>query len=212
MLNEVLLLNKGHEKAAKIILDRVMPEYKRKYMISISGEVETGKSEVAHMLGRMLKEKNIKVKMLYMDSYYKIPPLERTQWRKEHGIESVGYDEYDWETINSNVDAFLKEKKATMPCVDLFTGQIDQLITDFKDIDLLILAGLYAVKVEKVNLKVFIENTYKDTLTIQKESGKEQIDDFRMKILEQEHKVVQSLKNSADFFLDFDPSSEYYYF
>ncbi len=212
MLNEVLLLNKGHEKAAKIILDRVMPEYKRKYMISISGEVETGKSEVAHMLGRMLKEKNIKVKMLYMDSYYKIPPLERTQWRKEHGIESVGYDEYDWETINSNVDAFLMEKKATMPCVDLFTGQIDQLITDFKDIDLLILAGLYAVKVEKVNLKVFIENTYKDTLTIQKESGKEQIDDFRMKILEQEHKVVQSLKNSADFFLDFDPSSEYYYF
>ena len=71
---------------------------------------------------------------------------------------------------------------------------------------------MYAVKVEKVNLKVFIENTYKDTLTIQKESGKEQIDDFRMKILEQEHKVVQSLKNSADFFLDFDPSSEYYYF
>ena len=147
-----------------------------------------------------------------MDSYYKIPPLERTQWRKEHGIESVGYDEYDWDTINSNVNAFLKEKKATMPCVDLFTGQIDQLVTDFKDIDLLILAGLYAVKVDKVNLKVFIENTYKDTLSIQKESGKEQIDDFRMKILEQEHKVVQSLKHSADFFLDFDPSSEYYYF
>lgn len=212
MLNEVLLLNKGHEKAAKIILDRVMPEYKRKYIISISGEVETGKSEVAHMLGRMLKEKNIKVKMLYMDSYYKIPPNERTQWRKEHGIESVGYEEYDWDTINNNVDAFLKEKKATMPCVDLFTGQIDHLITDFKDIDLLILAGLYAVKVEKVDLKVFIENTYKETLTIQKTSGKEQLDDFRMKVLEQEHKVVQSLKNSADFFLDFDPSSEYYYF
>jgi len=212
MLNEVLLLNKGHEKAAKIILDRVMPEYKRKYIISISGEVETGKSEVAHMLGRLLKEKNIKVKMLYMDSYYKIPPNERTQWRKEHGIESVGYEEYDWDTINNNVDAFLKEKKATMPCVDLFTGQIDHLITDFKDIDLLILAGLYAVKVEKVNLKVFIENTYKETLTIQKTSGKEQLDDFRMKVLEQEHKVVQSLKNSADFFLDFDPSSEYYYF
>lgn len=212
MLNEVLLLNKGHEKAAQIILDRVMPEYKRKYIISISGEVETGKSEVAHMLGRLFKDKNIKVKMLFMDSYYKIPPNERTQWRKEHGIESVGYEEYDWDTINSNVDSFLKEKKATMPCVDLFTGQIDQLITDFKDIDLLILAGLYAVKVEKVNLKVFIENTYKDTLTIQKTSGKEQLDDFRMKVLEQEHKVVQSLKNLADFFLDFDPSIDYSYF
>lgn len=208
MLNEILLLNKAHEKAAKTILDRVLPEYQRKYIIAISGEVETGKSEVAHMLGKLLKKENIKVKMMYLDSYYKVAPAERTTWRKEHGIEKIGPEEYDWRKINENVNAFLADKKTAMPCVDLFTGQIDQLTTDLGEIDLLIIAGLYSMKIENADLKVFIENNYKDTMSIQRETGKEELDEFRMKVLEQEHKVVQSLKPLATFFLDFDTNIE----
>lgn len=212
MLNEILMLNKAHEKAAKTILDRVLPEYKRKYIIAISGEVETGKSEVAHMLGKLLRKENIKVKMMYLDSYYKVPPSERTAWRKEHGIEMIGPEEYDWKKINENINAFLSDKKTSMPCVDLFTGQIDQLTTDMSEIDLLIIAGLYSMKVENANLKVFIENNYKDTMSIQRETGKEELDEFRMKVLEQEHKVVQSLKPMATFFLDFDTNIENLHF
>lgn len=211
MLNEVLLLNKGHEKAAQRIMERILPEYHRKYIIAISGEVETGKCEVAHMLGRLLKKESIKAKMLYMDSYYLIPPLERTKWRKEHGIESIGFEEIDWKTINDNIDAFLNDKTATMPCADLFTGQIDKLITDFSDIDLLIVAGLYAMKVEQADLRVFIEMTYKETIPEQIASGKEELDEFRMKVLEQEHKVVQSLKHLSDFYLDFDTGNEIFH-
>ncbi|HLO92163.1 MAG: uridine kinase [Chloroflexota bacterium] len=211
MLNEVLLLNKGHEQAAQRILDRILPEYKRKYIIAISGEVETGKCEVAHMLGRLLKKTSIKAKMLYLDSYYKIPPLERTAWRKAHGIESIGYQELDWLTINNNIEAFLNDQTATMPCVDLFTGQVDKLITDFKDIDLLIVAGLYAMQIDKADLRVFIEMTYKETMPEQILSGKEELDEYRMKVLEQEHKVVQSLKSKTDFYLDFDTSLEIFH-
>lgn len=211
MLNEVLLLTKGHEKAAQTILDRIMPEYKRKYIIAISGEVETGKSEVAHMLGKLLKKESIKAKMLYMDSYYKVSPQERTQWRKDNGIDKVGYEEIDWKTLNKNISAFINDQKATMPCADLFTGQIDELITDFKDIDLLIVAGLYSMKVEQANLRVFIEMTYKETIPEQIASGKEELDEYRMKVLEQEHKVVQSLKHLADYYLDFDTGRETYH-
>lgn len=204
MLNDILLLTKGHEVAARRILERILPEYQRKYIISISGEVDTGKAEVAHMLGKLLKKENIRVKMMYLDSYYKIPPLERHKWREENGLECVGPMEYDWEKINQNIDNFLKDQRATMPCVDLFTGQIDQLITDFKDIDVLVVAGLYAMKVEQANLKVFIEMTYKETINEQIASGKEELTDFRMKVLEQEHKAVMSLKRTADYYLDFD--------
>jgi uridine kinase len=211
MLNEVLLLTKGHEKAAQTILDRIMPEYKRKYIIAISGEVETGKSEVAHMLGKLLKKESIKAKMLYMDSYYKVSPQERTQWRKDNGIEKVGYEEIDWNTLDKNINAFINDQKATMPCADLFTGQIDELITNFKDIDLLIVAGLYSMKVEQANLRVFIEMTYKETISEQIASGKEELDEYRMKVLEQEHKVVQSLKHLADYYLDFDTGRETYH-
>lgn len=208
MINEILFLNRAHEKAARMVLDRVLPEFKKKYIISLSGEVETGKAEIAYVLGRMLKAENIKVKMLYLDSYYKIAPTERTTWRKENGIDKIGADEYDWKAINESIEAFKKGKKATLPLVDLFTGQIDQLTTDFKDIDLLIVAGLYAMKVDQADLKVFIENNYKDTMPVQKLSGKEELDDFRMQVLIQEHRVVQSLKKLADFYIDFDTNLE----
>ncbi len=212
MLNEVLLLNKGHEKAALTILDRILQEPKPKYILTISGEVETGKSEVAHILGRLLKQKGFKPKLMYLDSYYKIPPSERKAWRLKNGIENVGYSEYDWDKINENIEAFLHDKKALMPCVDLFTGQIDQLTTDFKGIDFLIIAGLYSMKVETADLKVFIELTYKETIPEQKASGKEELNDYRMQVLEQEHKVVQSLKNLANYFIDYDNNPEAFHY
>lgn len=212
MLNNILLLNKKHENAARIILERVLAERTPKYIITISGEVETGKSEVAHMLGRLLKKEGIMVKLLHMDNYYKIPPLERTEWRKKHGIDKVGYDEYNWEEVERTLKGFKEGKLTTVPCVDLFTGQIDQLTTNFKDIDVLIIEGLYSIKIEESNLKVFIEQTYRDTMEEQKATGKEELDDFRMQILEREHQVVQSLKPMADFYLDFDTSSEIFHY
>ncbi|HOP13304.1 hypothetical protein [Lentimicrobium sp.] len=212
MLNDILQLNKKHEFAARTILEKVMAEKSGKYIITISGEVETGKCEVAHMLGKLLKREGVRVKLLHMDNYYKIPPLERTEWRKRHGLESVGYDEYDWEVVSRTLAGFKENKLTTLPCVDLFTGQIDQLTTNFAGIEVLIIEGLYSVKIEEANLKVFIEQTYRDTIEEQKMSGKEELDEFRMQILEREHQVVQSLKPLADFYLDFDTASEIYHY
>lgn len=211
MLNDILLLHKSHEKAAHTILERAKHEYSPKYIISISGEVESGKAEIAHMLGRLLKKEGISVKLLHMDNYYKIPPRERTQWRKEHGIESVGYNEYDWQVIEDNIKAFKESKEATMPCVDLFTGEIDKLTTNFNNINILIIEGLYSIKIEEANLKVFIELTYKETMSEQIASGKEELDEFRMQVLEQEHRVVQSLKPLAQFYIDFDSGREIFH-
>ncbi|GAP44334.1 uridine kinase [Lentimicrobium saccharophilum] len=212
MLNDILQLNKKHEFAARTILEKVMAEKTDKYIITISGEVETGKCEVAHMLGKLLKKEGIRVKLLHMDNYYKIPPLERTEWRKRHGLESVGYDEYDWDVVNRTLAGFKEGKLTTLPCVDLFTGQIDQLTTNFAGIEVLIIEGLYSVKIEEANLKVFIEQTYRDTIEEQIASGKEELDEFRMQILEREHQVVQSLKPLADFYLDFDTASEIFHY
>ena len=208
MLNDILVLNKKHENAAKTIYERIKDELTDKYIISISGEVETGKAEVAHMLGKLFRKEGIRVKLLHMDNYYRVAPLDRTAWRKRHSIESIGYDEYDWEVINRNLKGFKDGKLTTIPCVDLFTGQIDQLTTNFESIQVLIVDGLYSVKIEEANLKVFIESTYHKTLEEQKLSEKEEMDEFRMLVLEREHTVVQSLKTLADFYLDFETANE----
>jgi|APDOM4702015159_1054818.scaffolds.fasta_scaffold04498_1 uridine kinase len=211
MLNDVVTIEKKHTNAANTLYDRVIRDRKTKFIVTISGEVGTGKCEIAHELGRKLIEQGISVKLLHMDNYYHIPPLERLEWRKKQGLEKIGYDEYDWDKINKIIDDFRMNKKSVIPVVDLFTQKVDQLHTDFKDIEILIIEGLYSIRINQSDLRVFIELTYEDTWDEQKLTHKEVLDDFRMEVLAHEHKAVQSLKGLADFYIDFDTANEIFH-
>lgn len=199
MLGDVLLITEKHQKAGDIIIEKILTERKPKMIIGISGESGSGKSELAHVIAKGLRKHGIMAKPIHIDNYYRILPLERTEWRKKNGIENVvGYGEYDWDTIYHNIDDFKKDRKSVMPCVDLVTEQVDQLTTDFKGIDMLVIDGLYAIKTDGVDLRVFLELTYHETKKAQVVRGKEPQNDYRMAVLEQEHKMVQALKPTAD--------------
>ena len=211
MLNDVITIEKKHTNAALTLFDRVLRERKPKYIVTISGEVGTGKCEIAHELGRLLIEKGIRVKLLHMDNYYFISPLERHEWRIKNGLDKIGYDEYDWNYVNENIDDFRMDRKSIVPVVDLFTQKVDKLHTDFKGIEVLIIEGLYSIKINQSDLRVFIELTYEDTWEEQAFTHKEILDDFRLDVLKHEHKAVQSLKPLADFYIDFDTAGEIFH-
>lgn len=211
MLNDVVIIEKKHTNAAKTLFERVMRDIKPKFIVSISGEVGTGKCEIAHELGRMLIETGLRVKLLHLDNYYLVPPSERNEWREKNGLENIGYYEYDWDLVNNNIDDFRMNKKSVLPVVDLFTQQVDRLHTDFKNMDVLIIAGLYSIKINQSDLRVFIELTFEDTWDEQLLTHKEKLDDFRVEVLKQEHKAVQSLKPLADFYIDFDSANEIFH-
>jgi len=199
MLGDVLLIEDKHRNAGEAIIQKILERKKDKFMIAISGESGSGKSELAHVIAKGLRKHGIMAKPIHIDNYYLIHPLERTEWRKKNGIESVvGYGEYDWDTIYRNIDDFKNNRKSTMPCVDLVTEQIDQLTTDFKGIDMLVIDGLYAIKTGGVDLRVFLELTYHETKKAQVVRGKEPQNEYRMAVLEQEHRMVQALKPTAD--------------
>jgi uridine kinase len=205
MLGDVLLITDKHREAGEIIIEHILKNKKEKMMIGISGESGSGKSELAHVIAKGLRKHGIFAKPIHIDNYYKVLPLERTEWRKKHGIEkAVGYSEYDWDTIYRNIDDFRHGRKTTMPCVDLVTEQVDQLTTDFKDVDMLIIDGLYSIKTEGIDLRIFIELTYHETKKAQVVRGKEPQNDYRMAVLEQEHRMVQALKPTADIFITMD--------
>jgi uridine kinase len=124
----------------------------------------------------------------------------------ENGLDSIGYDEYNWDKLNQNITDFKRNRKSQMPCVDLISGNVEELNTDFKNIDMLIINGLYSLKVEDADLKVMIEQTYDETRDAQVYSQKEAMDSYRLKVLQREHEVVQSLKSKAEFYIDFDNS------
>ncbi len=199
MLGDVLLITEKHEKAAKKIFEIILKEKKDKYIVAISGESGSGKTELAHVLAKLLRKEGIMAKPIHIDNYYKIHPLKRTEWRKKHGIQNaVGLNEYDWDNIYKNIDDFKNSRNSTMPCIDLITEQVDSLTTDFAGIDMLIIDGLYAINVEGVDLRIFIELTYHETKKAQVVRGKEPQNEYRMQVLEREHQVVQSLKQRAD--------------
>jgi uridine kinase len=199
MLGDVLLIQEKHHRAGAVIIDEILKNRKEKFMVAISGESGSGKTELAHVVARGLRQHGIFAKPLHIDNYYKVLPLERKQWRIDNVIEnSVGYNEYDWETIYHNIKAFKSGESASMPCVDLVTEQVDTLITDFSSVDMLIIDGLYAIKTDNVDLRVFIDLTYHETKKAQTDRGKEPQNEYRWAVLEQEHKMVQKLRTSAD--------------
>jgi len=199
MLGDVLLIENKHRNAGEVIIRKILERKKDKFMIAISGESGSGKSELAHVIAKGLRKHGIMAKPIHIDNYYRIHPLERTEWRKNNGIEKVvGYEEYDWDTIRRNIDDFKHNRKSTMPCVDLVTEQVDQLTTDFNGIDMLVIDGLYGIKTDDVDLRIFLELTYHETKKAQVVRGKEPQNEYRMAVLEQEHKMVQALKPRAD--------------
>ncbi len=205
MLGDVLLITEKHQKAGEIILQRILAQRKPKMIIAISGESGSGKSELAHVIAKSLRKQGIMAKPLHIDNYYRIHPLERTEWRKSHGIQNVvGPDEYDWDTFLRNIGEFKAGSFSTGPCVDLVTEQIDQLTTDYSGIEMLIIDGLYAIKTPDVDLRVFIELTYHETKKAQLVRGKEPSNEYRMQVLEKEHQEVQALKPLADLLVSMD--------
>ncbi len=207
MLGDILIIREMHIAAAEVIAKRVILERDKlskdyKYIIGISGESGAGKSEVSHSLAKRLKEEHIRVKILHADDYYKVPPLLRTEWRRVQGIETVGLHEYDWNLIHRNIQDFKEDRESMMPCIDIIPEQVDKLITDFKKIDLLVVDGLYALKADGLDLRVFIDLDYHETKISQIQRGKENLNDFRMAVLEKEHQNVRSLKALADLIID----------
>ncbi|HDP54840.1 MAG TPA: uridine kinase, partial [Bacteroidetes bacterium] len=195
-----------HKAAAKGILSYVVADRDKKleadpyykYIVAISGESGAGKSELSHSLALLLKSQNIRVKVIHADNYYKIPPLLRKEWRLNKGLNVIGPNEYDWSLLQKNIAEFKEDMIARIPCIDIIPDQVDELTTDFQKINVLIIDGLYAIKAKSVDLKVFIELTYLETKMMQLMRGKEDVDEYRISILEREHMGVMSLKPLAN--------------
>ncbi len=205
MLEDVLLITDKHREAAADIVEEILKRRTAKFIVAISGESGSGKSELTHVVAKELFKLGIKVKPVHIDNFYNSHPLERAEYRKKHGVNNiVGPGEYRWDVINKTISDFKNDRKSTMPCVDLVTQNIDELTTDFKGVEVLLMDGLYAINAEGVNLGIFIELTYHETKIAQAKRGKERTDDFRLSVLEAEHKAALSIKHKAGLFVNMD--------
>jgi len=205
MLEDVLLITDKHRQAAADIVEEILKRRTEKYIVAISGESGSGKSELTHVIAKELFNKGIKIKPIHIDNFYNTHPLERAEYRSTHGIEkTVGLGEYLWDEIDVVISDFKNNRKSTMPCVDLVTQDVDRLTTNFDGVEVLVIDGLYAINTKGVDLAVFIELTYHETKKAQAGRGKEKTDKTRFRVLEAEHKAALSIKPKADLLINMD--------
>lgn len=207
MLGDILLIQDKHKIAGEAIIEQILKLNKKRLIVAISGESGSGKTELAHVIAKGMRKHGIFAKPIHTDNFYNTHPLERREWRSKEGIENVvGFNEYKWNEINQVIDDFKNSRTSEMPCVDLVTEQVDRLITNFGEVDMLIVDGLYAIKTEGIDLRIFIDLTYLETKEkhTKDSRGKEVMDEVRWATLAQEHKMVSSLKPLADIIITKD--------
>ncbi|ABB22942.1 uridine kinase [Pelodictyon luteolum DSM 273] len=172
--------------------------------MAISGESGSGKSELSHALAQDLKKAGEQPKILHTDNYYRVAPSERLALRIADNFKHVGVGEYDWDLLKSNIGDFRSGRMSLMPCIDIVSGQLDRLITDFSKVDVLVVDGLYALGIKDADLCVYIDLTWRETRKNQALRGKESDDLYRLRVLEKEHEDVLAFRYRADLIIDHD--------
>lgn len=201
MVGDVLIVRPVHDTIAREIFKILKNDGDlKKIVVSIAGESGTGKSEIAHELRILLKREGFKVKIFHLDNYYDTDPEKRNEIRIKRGIESVGDEEIQWHSLEGDINAFRRGKKARIPFIDLYTNQKDILTTHFEHIDILIIEGLYATRA-MADFRFFIDLTYHQTKLQREQRKKEVQNEFRFQVLEQEHKSVQSHRKLAHYLI-----------
>jgi uridine kinase len=205
MQNDVFHIKENHIQAAEIVMEELENKITgKRFIVAIAGELSSGKSTLAYLVARMLKKKGVRSKIMDLSDYYKVPPLERRADREKNGLDTIGMEEYDWVKIQAVRESFRNGDVAFLPSVDMLTDEVDFIKTDFKNVQVLFISGLFAFHCSDVDYKIFMELTFREAYESQEYLGKEVDDSFRKKVLEKEHEVVQQQKNDADIYIDFN--------
>ena len=181
-----LLFRDDQKPLAKTATRKILEYQDLEYdpiVVAIGGLSGTGKTEVAHLVKKYLKESDKHTKILHLDDFY-IPDHEGI--REESSYSTVGLGEIDWYRLKRSIDNWWH----------------------MRGYDVILVEGLYANHVGK-DVGFFIDQSYEDSLAFRVARGKENpwcIN--RQKVLSREKKAVELTKEDADFILTYGDNDE----
>lgn len=181
---------------------------KPKLVIGIGGESGSGKSVTAICLKLQLEKLNTPCLILHQDSYFKLPPKENHQKRKQD-LSWVGSNEVQLDLLQNHIEQFKSGKEKTIvPVVDYEQNIFLKQVAIFKNQSVLIVEGVYTFLLKQLDYKIFMERNYQDTIEERKMRSREVYDPFVEQVLAIEHAIVFPLKKLADALVRKDYSFE----
>ena len=211
MRGDSIVVEPHHRSAAEGILKLVGPSIRSsdsRYVITISGESGSGKSEMATALSELLEEDGLACAILQQDDYFVYPPRSNDRARR-NDISWVGPQEVHLDLINRHLRAFLDGvDRVVKPLVIYDTDNIESETLDFGGARVAVAEGTYTSLLERINTRVFIDRNYLDTRKHRERRIRDQaeLDPFIDDVLAIEHGIISQHKDRADIIIHSDYS------
>lgn len=207
MRGDKLLIERHHlaaaDRIANLLLARIAADASP-YAISIAGESGSGKSEVAEALAESLARLSLKTLILQQDDYFIFPPMTNDARRRET-IDRVGPQEVQLDWIDRNIEAIVHGAEVIhKPLVFYAENRIEIQDIPVQGYRVVIAEGTYTTLLEHVDLRIFIDRTYVQTLEARRKRAREAPDPFIERVLALEHNIIKEQKTKADIVIDDD--------
>jgi uridine kinase len=198
MIGDKLIIEQHHTDRAAEILVLVADRPLDKFVITVAGESGAGKSELASEIARLLTEEGFKTGILQQDDYFVFPPKTNHEMRRRN-LEQVGPYEVKLDFLNSNLRSFKRgESPIYKPLVIFDEDRITSEEMDTGDLQVLVAEGTYTSLLQFVDIRVFIDRDYHQTLEARKRRARDKWEPFVQDVLEREHQIISQHKALAD--------------
>jgi uridine kinase len=198
MIGDKLIIEQHHTDRAAEILVLVADRPLDKFVITVAGESGAGKSELASEIARLLTEEGFKTGILQQDDYFVFPPKTNHEMRRRN-LEQIGPYEVKLDFLNSNLRSFKRgESPIYKPLVIFDEDRITSEEMDTGDLQVLVAEGTYTSLLQFVDIRVFIDRDYHQTLEARKRRARDKWEPFVQDVLEREHQIISQHKALAD--------------
>ncbi len=197
MIGDKLIIEQYHTNRASDILVLVADRPLDKFVITVAGESGAGKSELASEIARLLTEEGFKTGILQQDDYFVFPPKTNHEMRRRN-LEQVGPYEVKLDFLDSNLRSFKRgESPIYKPLVIFDEDRITSEEMDTGDVQVLVAEGTYTSLLQFVDIRVFIDRDYHQTLEARKRRARDKWEPFMQDVLEREHHIISEHKALA---------------
>jgi uridine kinase len=225
MLGDKIVVKRHHVKAGtevyKKVRDRIFESPSKRLAVSIAGESGSGKSEIADVLSQQLLEcNNYKSIILHQDDYFFLPPASNDKARRED-VSRVGMGEVNIDLMDEHIKTAKESVPVPFttfnvsesrklnglikkPLIDYESNEIKEETIGISDIKVVIVEGTYTTALKNIDIRVFIDVDYMDTLEHRKERARDKFDEFINEVLKIEHGIISLHKNEADIIIGKD--------